>query len=149
MFYYPSSSSNNNNNKSLPLDLEKTARLCWLDIFSTQTLSNIHAICLFCNQLSFEPVTSYLYSQPYDDKIYRQNITLCEKCSADFDDYQAGFLAREQYALDLYDYEYGIAEPRKPKLCVGDYYTNALQNITNACVLKLREKASIIVSSNT
>jgi len=73
MFYHPPKDSNSNPNQD-KIDLEKTARLCWLDMFSNQTLNNIHVICLFCNKLAFEPITSYLYSQPYDDKIHRQNI---------------------------------------------------------------------------
>ena len=151
MFYHPPKNNNNNSESdsdsdSDKIDIEKTARLCWVDSFSQQTLTNIHAICLFCNELSFEPLTSYLYSQPYDNKIHKQNIVFCQKCNADFDDHQAGFLAREQYALDVYDYEHGIlTEPRKPRLSVGDYYNDALQDIAHSCISKLREKANIVV----
>ena len=129
MFYHPSKNNDDgkgSNNDSKTINLEKTARLCWLDTFSTQTLSNIHSICLFCNQLLFESLQANLYSQPSDEKIHKQNVSMCEKCSNDFEDYQTGFLSREQYSLDMYDYEHGIPEPQKPKLCIGDYYTVAL-----------------------
>jgi hypothetical protein len=161
MFYYPSKSNNgnnnNNDNNSNKLDLEKTARLCWLDIESNQTLNNIHAICLFCEQLSFEPITTYLYSQPYGDydRIRRQNVLLCQKCIKDFEDYQIGFIAREQEALDLYDYEHGIQQDnrqqriQKPKLYIEDYYDVALRQITHACVSKLCEKAGIEMMTNS
>jgi hypothetical protein len=94
--------------------------------------------------LVFELITAYLYYQPYEDKdkICKQNIVFCQqKCESDFDDFQAGFIAREQYSYDIFDREHGIVEPQKlrPKLSVVDFDVVALQDITHACLLKLLE----------
>ena len=146
MFYHQPKNNNNSESDSDTIDIEKTARLCWLDVFSKQTLTNIHAICLLCDQLSFEPITAYLYYQPFEEKIHRQNVVFCQRCSLDYDDFQAGFIAREQYSLDLQDHEHGIPETERPRLSVGDYYNDALQDIAYVCISKLREKANIVIT---
>ena len=102
MFYHPPKNNNNNNGSDADkIDLEKSARLCYLDLFSIQSL-NVGAICIFCNEISAEPLTGYLYYQPYEDKICKQNIVFCPRCESDFIDFQTGFIAREHDIFRIY-----------------------------------------------